>query len=79
MFRKEAHIHKLMKTVSAIRSVENLHSLMTWMVPRLQYDTRVVVNKSEHDIDDQVTISYIQGVQTLHYLLVYLLDILGHP
>ena len=53
-FRKEATIHKLINTVSAIKSVENLHQLFLFIFPSLKYNTQVTNNSSEYMMDDQV-------------------------
>ena len=55
--RKEAHVHKLINTVAAIQSVESLHQLLGWALPRLATDTRVTSNNTgagDRDIDEQV-------------------------
>ena len=58
-FRKEAHIHKLINTVSAIKSVENLHQLLWFIFPSLKYNTQVTNNSSEYMLDDQVTFRFL--------------------
>ena len=53
--RKEAHVHKLINTVAAIQSVESLHQLLGWALPRLATDTRVTSNNTgDRAIDEQV-------------------------
>ena len=55
--RKEAHVHKLINTVAAIQSVESLHQLLGWALPRLATDTRVTSNNNgagDRAIDEQV-------------------------
>lgn len=54
--RKEAHIHKLINTVTAIKSVENLQKLLSWMFPFLKINTRVTSNNKNnvHMLDEKI-------------------------
>ena len=55
--RKEAKIHKLINTVSAIKSVENLNMIISFVCPKLRNNTRVTSdNDMGHMIDDQVKV-----------------------
>ena len=61
--RKEAHVHKLINTVAAIQSVESLHQLLGWALPRLATDTRVTTNNTgDRAIDEQVVETTINCV-----------------
>ena len=75
-YRKEAHIHKLINIVTAIKSVENLHQLLWWIFPRLKYNTQVTNDSSEYMMDDQVGQIYLH----IHILLqrLILLDFPGN-
>ena len=57
ILRKEAKVHKLINTVSAIKSVENLNMIISFVFPKLRNNTRVTNDKGTgHMIDDQVKI-----------------------
>ena len=57
ILRKEAKVHKLINTVSAIKSVENLNMIISFVFPKLRNNTRVTDDKDTgHMIDDQVKI-----------------------
>ena len=75
-FRKEATIHKLINTVSAIKSVENLHQLFLFIFPRLKYNTQVTNNSSEYMMDDQVNQFFKNWRPKLKLAF---LDFLGNP
>ena len=48
-------MHKLINTVSAIKSVENLNMIISFVFPKLRNNTRVTDDKDTgHMIDDQV-------------------------
>ena len=51
--RKEAHIHKMINTVSAIKSVENLTRILSWLVPRLRCNTRLTAPDRDNLLTDQ--------------------------
>ena len=52
--RKEAHIHKMINTVTAIKSVENLTMIISWILPGLRCNTRVTAIDREDMLNDQV-------------------------
>ena len=52
--RKEAHIHKMINTVTAIKSVENLTKIISWILPGLSCNTRVTATDREDMLNDQV-------------------------
>ena len=48
-------MHKLINTVSAIKSVENLNMIISFVFPKLRNNTRVTDDKDTGNmIDDQV-------------------------
>ena len=68
--RKEANIHKLINTVSAIKSVENLNMIISFVFPRLRNNTRVTSDThTGHMIDDQVQM-FINVFDDFLYCLV---------
>ena len=56
-------MHKLINTVSAIKSVENLNMIISFVFPKLRNNTRVTNDKGTcHMIDDQVKISIAKSL-----------------